>query len=131
MRDRQGTRKPSIREIAIALLSFVVLLGAPALCLSGVLEHPCNCSDNVGGNCSHESDCPGDPCRAVAKALEEVQLIYVDLDKYPKLAEGYGVKLIPDVFFIDREGSVVDRLRRFEKPGPFIIRPKKLTENAE
>ncbi len=67
----------------------------------------------------------------VAKALEEVQLIYVDLDKYPKLAEGYGVKSIPDVFFIDREGSVVDRLRRFEEPGPFLIRLKKLTENAE
>ena len=75
MRDRQGTRKPSTREIAIALLSFVVLLGAPALCLSGVLEHPCNCSDNVGGNCSHESDCPDDPCRVVAKDRPHVETL--------------------------------------------------------
>ncbi len=63
----------------------------------------------------------------VAKVLERVQLIYVDLDKYPALGTVYGVESVPDVFFINREGFVVDRLHNFEPPDAFLLRLKTLT----
>ncbi len=63
----------------------------------------------------------------VAKVLERVQLIYVDLDKYPALGTVYGVESVPDVFFINREGFVVDRLHNFEPPDAFLVRLKTLT----
>ena len=63
----------------------------------------------------------------VAKVLESLQLIYVDLDKYPALGTVYGVESVPDVFFINREGFVVDRLHNFEPPDAFLLRLKTLT----
>lgn len=62
---------------------------------------------------------------AVAKALEGVEVILVDLDKHPELAKSYGVTSIPDVFFIDAEGDVTDRLKAFEEPKPFLERVAK------
>jgi thioredoxin-like negative regulator of GroEL len=63
----------------------------------------------------------------VAKVLERIQLIYVDLDKHPALGTVYGVESVPDVFFINREGFVVDRLHNFEPPDAFLVRLKTLT----
>lgn len=63
----------------------------------------------------------------VAKVLESIQLIHVDLDKYPALGIVYGVESVPDVFFINREGFVVDRLHNFEPPDAFLVRLKTLT----
>ncbi len=62
----------------------------------------------------------------VAKALESVEVIFVDLDKHPGLAEAYGVKSIPDVFFVNADGSIIDRLRKFEEAEPFLARVKQL-----
>ena len=62
----------------------------------------------------------------VASALTEVVLIFVDLDEYPQLAKHYGVTSIPDVFFIDRDGWIVDRLRKFEEAEPFLARLQEL-----
>ena len=64
----------------------------------------------------------------VAKALDGVELIFVDLDKNPELAKAFGVKSIPDVFFISTEGLVVDRLRKFEEAKPFLARLKALSK---
>lgn len=64
----------------------------------------------------------------VAKVLEGVEVIFVDLDKHPELAKAFGVKSIPDVFFINAEGAVVDRLRKFEAVKPFLKRLEKLRE---
>ncbi len=58
----------------------------------------------------------------VVQALRGVELIYVDLDKYPALGEAYGVVAIPDVFFIDKSGRIVDRLQDFEPPEAFVAR---------
>ena len=66
----------------------------------------------------------------VVKALEGIELIYVDLDESPELAAVYGVKSIPDVFFIDADGYIVDRLRKFEAAGPFLARLEKLLAKA-
>ena len=63
----------------------------------------------------------------VARWLEDVQVIYVDLDKYPALARAYQVTTIPDVIFVGRDGLIVDRLRAFEEPGPFLSRLKRVT----
>ena len=63
----------------------------------------------------------------VAKVPESIQLIYVDLDKYPALGTVYGVESVPDVFFINREGFVVDRLHNFEPPEAFLVRLRRLT----
>ncbi len=64
---------------------------------------------------------------AVSKALKGIEVIYVDLDENPALAEAYKVKSIPDVFFIDAEGYIVDRLQTFEKAEPFLVRLGKLS----
>ena len=66
----------------------------------------------------------------VAKALESIEVVFVDLDKHPDLAKAYGVKSIPDVFFVNVEGLIVDRLRKFEPEGPFLERLKKLRKPA-
>lgn len=58
----------------------------------------------------------------VSKALGGVEVIYVDLDASPELAKAYGVTSIPDVFFIDAQGDVTDRLKAFEEPKPFLDR---------
>lgn len=58
----------------------------------------------------------------VAKALEGVEVIFVDLDEDPSLAEAYGVASVPDLFLVDRSGRVADRLRRFEEPDEFLAR---------
>ena len=36
------------------------LLGAPTLCLGGVLLHPCECATTI--ECDHEEVCDDDPC---------------------------------------------------------------------
>ncbi len=58
----------------------------------------------------------------VAKALAEVEVIFVDLDKHPALAKAYGVSSVPDVFFVDAAGKVTDRLRAFEPSAKFLAR---------
>jgi len=63
----------------------------------------------------------------VASALKSTTLIYVDLDQYPELGTKWGVHSIPDVFFIDRERRIVDRLYQYEAPAAFLARLEKLT----
>ncbi len=62
----------------------------------------------------------------VAKALLAFEVIYVDLDKYPALGEAYGVVAIPDLFFMDHTGTIVDRLQNFEPPKAFLARIQKV-----
>lgn len=62
----------------------------------------------------------------VAELLTKVELIYVDLDKHPDLGAAYGVVSVPDVFFIGRDGIIVDRLGNFEPPARFLARLKSL-----
>ena len=67
----------------------------------------------------------------VAKVLDSMEVIFVDLDRYPGLAKAYGVTTIPDVFFVDTNGVVVDRLRNFETVRPFLTRLEKIAANAK
>ena len=60
-----------------------------------------------------------------AGVLNAIELIYVDLDKYPALGEAYGVVAIPDVFLIDRSGRIVDRMQKFVPPKVFVARVRK------
>ena len=66
----------------------------------------------------------------VRTALEEFQVIHVDLDKYPELARAYGVTTIPDVVFVDPAGFVVDRLHGFESPSDFLSRLRNVTRRT-
>lgn len=66
----------------------------------------------------------------VAKLLNGVTLIVVDLDEHPRLGEFYGVESVPDVFFIDPRGFVIDRLRDFEPPVSFSRRLKRFLHPA-
>ncbi len=61
-----------------------------------------------------------------AKVLSAIELIYVDLDKYPALGEAYGVVTIPDVFLIDSSGRIVDRMQNFVPPKAFVARVRKV-----
>ena len=38
------------------------------------------------------------------------------------LGDAFGVAAIPDVFFIDKSGRIVDRLQNFEPPEAFVNR---------
>ncbi len=67
----------------------------------------------------------------VAKLLEKVQLVFVDLDKYPALGTAFGVESVPDVFLIDRKGVIVDRLHNFVPPADFLVRLKRLLGEQE
>ena len=58
----------------------------------------------------------------VVKALSAVEVIYVDIDQYPALGDAYGVAAIPDLFFVDRSGDIVDRLQNFEPLAAFVAR---------
>ena len=60
--------------------------------------------------------------KKVARLLEQVQVVFVDLDVYPKLGKAYAVESVPDVFLIDRNGFIVDRVRNFEPPAAFAKR---------
>ena len=71
-----------------------------------------------------KSETMADP--KVAGALESVEVIFVDLDKHPELAKAYAVKSIPDVFFVNPEGLIVDRLKKFEQAAPFLERVNRL-----
>ncbi len=62
----------------------------------------------------------------VAQALRSVELIYVDLDKYPSLGDAYGVAAIPDLIFADKSGRIVDRLQTFEGPEDFVGRLRRV-----
>ncbi len=60
-----------------------------------------------------------------AGVLSAIELIYVDLDKYPTLGEAYGVVAIPDVFLIDSTGRIVDRMQKSVPPKAFVTRVRK------
>lgn len=62
----------------------------------------------------------------VRKRLQQVRLIEVDLDLYPMLGDAFCVATVPDLFFVDREGFIVDRLGQFEPPPQFLARMDKL-----
>ena len=62
----------------------------------------------------------------VVEALRSIELVYIDLDKYPALGDAYGVDAIPDVFFVDKSGRIVDRLQNFEPPEAFVARVRKV-----
>ena len=63
---------------------------------------------------------------AVKKLLTQVELVRIDLDKHPELAELYSVKSVPNVVFVDADGFIVDRLQRFEPPAEFAGRLERL-----
>ena len=67
----------------------------------------------------------------VAKLLDKVQLVFVDLDKYPALGTAFDVKSVPDVLLIDRKGMIVDRLHNFVSPADFLVRLKRLFDENE
>jgi len=65
---------------------------------------------------------------AVVLMLKQTHLLYVDLDQHPDLGRVFGVVTIPDVFFIDAEGTIVDRLQTFEEAKPFLGRLRRVLE---
>jgi len=64
--------------------------------------------------------------KKVARLLEQTQVVFVDLDDHPELGKVYAVETVPDVFLIDRNGFIVDRIRNFEPPATFAKRLERL-----
>ena len=54
-------------RLTSTLLLLWVLLAGPALCMSGLLEHACDCESAGEVECQHESSCPDDPCATVVR----------------------------------------------------------------
>ena len=67
----------------------------------------------------------------VKKALTAFELVVVDLDEHPDLGRAWGVSSIPDVFILDADGRVLDRLREFEAAAPFEKRLKRVVQAHE
>ncbi len=67
---------------------------------------------------------------AVKTLLTKVELVRIDLDEHPDLGKLYVVKSVPNVLFIDTEGFIVDRLKRFEPPAEFARRLDKLASET-
>ena len=63
---------------------------------------------------------------SVADLLAGVQMVYIDMDKNPKLGDWYGIRAVPDVVFVDRNGIIADRLNGFEPPEGFASRVRRL-----
>ncbi|MFT7619686.1 MAG: thioredoxin 1 [Planctomycetota bacterium] len=55
----------------------------------------------------------------VVEILGDIEIVYVNLDDHGELGKAFGVTTIPDVFFIEPDGGIVDRLRKFEDIEPF------------
>jgi hypothetical protein len=52
-------------RLLVTMFVTALLLGAPVLCLAGVVTHACSeCSEAVA--CGHEGDCAEDPCSETA-----------------------------------------------------------------
>ena len=66
--------------------------------------------------------------KRVARALEGVQFVKVDLDLNPSRAKLSGVVSVPHVVFIGRGGLILDRLTNFEAPAPFRKRLRRLLQ---
>lgn len=76
-----------VRRISSVILALWALQASPALCIAGAFFHPCNdhpqhtdedhgdfenhdhSADGSYGSCSHENDCPTDPCQG-AEAIK-------------------------------------------------------------
>ncbi len=56
------------RITASLLLVWALLLG-PALCLGGLLEHACDCGEDI--QCQHEESCADDPCASVTRPRDQ------------------------------------------------------------
>ena len=62
------------------------LLLMPALCVGGVLIHPCDCTHSGDedhpekGGCGHESQCAADPCGDVVTRPSETQDISIAIE---------------------------------------------------
>lgn len=62
----------------------------------------------------------------IALMLSEQQVVYIDVDCYPELAKTYGVISVPDVFFFNSDGYLMDRLTNVETAEEFIGRLNRL-----
>ncbi|MFQ5505015.1 MAG: hypothetical protein ACE5F1_09505 [Planctomycetota bacterium] len=92
------------RRTGIILLLVVALLALPAVCLGGVLEHACGCSQDW---CSHDA-CPNDPCDKLIRG-DESDVFGLDLTAPVVLA------FAPCV---DLELATYERSRRRIEPRP-------------
>jgi hypothetical protein len=109
-----------LRTLGTAIgLGILVLL--PALCLAGLLAHPCDCP--AGEICQHESSCDADPC--ADGALREVASQRLSLDPLFLATPTHAIELshasdkVPHEFARD----LADRLPR-RSPGaqlPLLI----------
>ncbi len=87
-----------VRSLSIVAVTFV-LQGMPALCLAGLLEHPCTCSHpQEDCHCEHEQDCSSDPCAKLLTSQNRSRAD--DLPESPSLAVP-----LPDLILPDAAGS--------------------------
>ena len=47
------------------------LLLVPALCVGGLIEHPCDCGGESDIECQDEDSCTGDPCETIVRTNDQ------------------------------------------------------------
>ncbi len=62
---KSATMRLNMRSYVTVSAALCVFL-TPILCMSGVLDHPCDCDAEMA--CGHEEDCAADPCHAFVAA---------------------------------------------------------------
>ena len=66
----------------------------------------------------------------VAEALEKFEVLVIDTDAHPELAQAYGVFSIPDVVLASSDGRILARFVGFEAAEPFLARLHKVRRLA-
>lgn len=128
---RAPSRRPSARVRSKQLSRMCVPPNAPKFFVDAIERARANRTPIIidfwaewcGGCLQLKRETLGHP--EVGTVLSEVEVIYVDLDNFPALGEAYGVAAIPDLFFVDKSGRIVDRLQNFEPPERFVARVRK------
>lgn len=76
------------------------------------------------------------PCRVVGPIIDELSIEYdgkvnvgkVDVDKYPRIAEKYGIMNIPTILFI-KDGQVIEKVKGAAPKKDFVARVEKMLNN--
>jgi len=75
-RDIELTVSRSLSSLLLALALLIV----PSLCTGGLLEHECDCGDEIELQCNHEDSCVHDPCSGLALPQNQDRLAALDFE---------------------------------------------------
>lgn len=73
------------------------------------------------------------PCKALARNLKDVDfpIEEIDIEENPELAAEYGVRSIPTLIFLDKEGHTLSRIVGLVTKDVVLSKIEEFTETSE